>query len=87
MAVVALASFTQPSIELGYGIKFVRVLMLIGAHSFGWEGMAAAFLISMCVMAATRTVTGNSYLYPLIPWDGEKLKRLIFRTKKIKSVI
>ncbi len=82
MAVVALASFTQPSIELGYGIKFVRVLMLIGAHSFGWEGMAAAFLISMCVMAATRTVTGNSYLYPLIPWDGEKLKRLIFRTKK-----
>ena len=27
MAVVALASFTQPSIELGYAIKFVRVLM------------------------------------------------------------
>lgn len=38
MAVVALASFTQPSIELGFGIKFVRVLMLIGAHLLGWGG-------------------------------------------------
>lgn len=82
MAVVALASFIQPSIELGYAIKFVRMLMLIGAHCFGWQGMAAAFVISAAIMAGTRTVTGTSYLYPLIPWDGKKLKRLIFRTKK-----
>lgn len=82
MAVVALASFIQPSIELGYAIKFVRMLMLIGAHCFGWPGMAAAFVLSAFIMAGTRTVTGTSYLYPLIPWDGKKLKRLIFRTKK-----
>ncbi|MDO4485693.1 MAG: spore germination protein [Bacillota bacterium] len=81
MAVVALASFTQPSIELGYGIKFVRVLMLIGAHLLGWPGMAAAFVVSVAVMAATRTIVGTSYLYPLVPWDGKKLKKLIFRTK------
>ena len=82
MAVVALASFTQPSIELGYGIKFIRILMLIGAHFLGWSGMAVAFVISMAVMAATKTIVGTSYLYPLVPWDGSKLKRLIFRTKK-----
>ena len=82
MAVVALASFTQPSIELGYAIKFIRVFMLIGAHFFGWPGMAAAFVLSMAVMAATRTIVGTSYLYPLIPWDGSKLRRLLFRTKK-----
>ncbi|MDO4544766.1 MAG: spore germination protein [Bacillota bacterium] len=82
MAVVALASFTQPSIELGYGIKFMRVFMLIGAHILGWPGMAAAFVISIAVMAATKTVVGTSYLYPLVPWDGAKLKKLIFRTKK-----
>ena len=82
MAVVALASFTQPSIELGYGIKFVRVLMLIGAHLLGWYGMAAAFVISVLVMAFTKTLVGTSYLYPLIPWNGSKLKKLIFRTKK-----
>jgi len=82
MAVVALASFTQPSIELGYGIKFVRVLMLIGAHVLGWYGMAAAFVLSVIVMALTKTLLGTSYLYPLIPWDGQKLKKLMFRTKK-----
>ena len=82
MAVVALASFTQPSIELGYGIKFVRVFMLIASHFLGWPGMAVAFAVSVAVMAATRTVAGTSYLYPLIPWDGDKLKKLIFRTKK-----
>ena len=82
MAVVALASFTQPSIELGYGMKFIRILMLIGAHIFGWIGMAAAFAVSMVVIATTRTIVGTSYLYPLIPWNGAKLKRLVFRTKK-----
>lgn len=82
MAVVALASFTQPSIELGYGIKFIRILMLIGAHAAGWIGVAAAFIVSVVVVATTKTIVGTSYLYPLIPWDGVKLKRLIFRTKK-----
>lgn len=82
MAVVALASFTQPSIELGYAIKFVRVLMLIGAHVIGWPGMVGVFILSVAVMAGTKTIVGTSYLYPLIPWDGTKLKRLLFRTKK-----
>ena len=82
MAVVALASFTQPSIELGFGIKFVRILMLIGAHVLGWEGVVIGFVISVAVMAATRTIVGTSYLYPLVPWDWPKLKKLLFRTKK-----
>ena len=82
MAVVALASFTQPSIELGFGIKFVRVLMLIGAHLLGWEGVVIGFLISVAVMASTRTIVGTSYLYPLVPWDWSKLRKLLFRTKK-----
>lgn len=82
MAVVSLASFTQPSIELGYAVKFVRVLMLTGAHFLGWPGMAGAFVLSLIVMATTKTLVGTSYLYPLIPWEGSKLKKLIFRTKK-----
>lgn len=82
MAVVALASFIQPSIELGYAIKFVRVLMLIGAHFLGWPGIVAALVLSMIMMATTKTLVGTSYLYPVIPWDGSKLKKLIFRTKK-----
>ena len=56
--------------------------MLISAHVIGWAGVLIAFVISMAVMAATRTIVGTSYLYPMIPWDWGKLKKLIFRTKK-----
>ena len=61
--------------------------MLISAHVIGWAGVLIAFVISMAVMAATRTIVGTSYLYPMIPWDWGKLKKLIFRTKKMISAI
>ena len=80
MAVVALASFTQPSIELSYGVKFTRILMLIGTWTLGLGGMIAGGVISFAIMASTRTLSGESYLYPLIPFHWNALKRLLFRT-------
>ncbi len=82
MAVVALAAFTQPSIELSYAMKFCRVFMLIGAQVLGLGGIIAAAAISVLVMGMTKTLSGTSYLYPLTPFDGKVLKRLIFRTKR-----
>ncbi len=82
MAVVALASFTQPSIELSYGIKFSRLLMIIGAGTFGLAGFAAAFAIAVFVLASTKTLSGDSYLYPLIPFKWQALKKLLFRSKE-----
>lgn len=81
MAVVALAAFTQPSIELSYAMKFGRILMLIGAEVFGIFGVIGAFAVYVAVMAATNTISGKSYLYPFIPFNGAALKRLLFRTK------
>ena len=82
MAVVALASFTQPSIELSYGIKFARILMLLGAGLLGAWGFAAGVIISMIFLATTKTLSGDSYLYPLIPFKWKSLKRLLFRSEK-----
>lgn len=82
MAIVALASFTQPSIELGYGMKFMRILILIGAYIYGVTGAVTALIISLLWIAATKTISGTSYLYPLIPFHWHSLKKLIFRTKK-----
>lgn len=82
MAIVALASFTQPSIELGYGMKFMRMLILVGAYLYGVSGAVIALVISMIWIAATKTIGGTSYLYPLIPFEWKSLKKLIFRTKK-----
>lgn len=82
MAVVALASFTQPSIELSYGIKFSRILMVIGAGFFGLWGFAAGVVIAILVLATTKTLSGESYLYPLVPFRWKALKRLTFRCPK-----
>lgn len=82
MAVVALASFTQPSIELSYGIKFSRVLMILGAGFFGAVGFAAGAVIAVLFLATTKTLSGRSYLYPLVPFKWKVLKRLLFRAEK-----
>lgn len=82
MAIVALASFTQPSIELGYAMKFARILILVGAYMCGIPGAAVGLTVSVLWLASTKTIGGTSYLYPLIPFEWCSLKRLIFRTKK-----
>ena len=82
MAVVALAAFTQPSIEFSYAMKFCRILMLTGTYFFGAWGLVTATFAVFVLMASTKTLTGNSYIYPLIPFDVKTLKRLLFRTRK-----
>lgn len=82
MAVVALASFTQPSIELSYGIKFSRLLMIIGAGAYGLVGFAVGLVIALFVLSSTKTLSGDSYLYPLLPFRWKVLKKLLFRSKE-----
>ena len=33
----------------------------------------------LLMMAVTKPLVGKGYLYPLIPFDGKKLKRLLHR--------
>lgn len=82
MAVVALASFTQPSIELSYGIKFSRLLMILAAGIFGIWGFAVGLVISIVMLASTKTLSGDFYLYPLVPFKWGLLKKLLFRSGK-----
>ena len=77
-----MASFTQPSIELSYGIKFSRVLMILGAGLLGIGGFIAGVVISVIFLATTKTLSGDSYLYPLVPFKWKALKRLLFRSEK-----
>ena len=82
MAVVALAAFTQPSIELSFAVKFARILLLTGVFVFGYLGGIIALLIIIAVIAFTKTLSGTSYLYPLVPFKWQALKKLLFRTMK-----
>lgn len=81
MAFVAVANFAQPSFELGYAFKLSRMLLIILIALFDLWGYLAGILIVFLLLLSTPTVTGRCYLYPLIPFDGEKMLRLFLRRR------
>ncbi len=83
MAFVAIANFTQPSMELGYAFKFLRMGLLILTALFDVWGFAGGLLLCIILLASNSTVNRRrSYLYPLIPFNGTALKRLVYRVTK-----
>lgn len=85
-AIVSLGGFAQSSIELGFAIKLCRILMLILTSIFGVWGFILGLVITLLLMATNKTMTGQSYIYPLYPFNFQALKRLLFRVP-IKSNI
>jgi stage V sporulation protein AF len=85
MAFVAIASYTQPSYEFGYAIKFMRIITLVLTSIFGLYGFIAGVLILIISIATNKTLEGYSYLYPLIPFDGKKLSYRLFRRRLPRS--
>ena len=84
MAFVALANFTQPSYELGYAIKFMRVLLLIMTALLPRYGFWIGIAIMLGIMASNKTVTNTSYFYPLVPFHPHDFK-MIFARKKLRG--
>ena len=79
MAFVAIASFAQPSFELGYAFKLMRMALLVLIAAFDWWGLAAGMVLIAVLLATTRPIIGAGYLYPLWPFDGKALRRLLAR--------
>lgn len=79
MAAVAVATFTQPSFELGYAFKLSRMLFLVLTALFGGWGFAAGVILVIVVLATTQTALGTGYLYPIVPFDYVALRRLVVR--------
>jgi len=79
MAFTAVANFAQPSFELGYALTFTRILMLLCAALLGWWGLLAGGVLTLVVISCTKTIAGTGYWYPLIPFNGRALSRLLMR--------
>lgn len=79
MAFVAIANYTQVSFELGYALKFIRIILLVLTAIFGIWGYIAGIIICILSLVTNKTLLGTSYIYPLIPFDGKKLFRHVFR--------
>ena len=85
MSFIAIASFTQPSIEMGYAFKFMRVILLILTFFFKIWGFIGGLLLTLIFIASNKTVTGKGYLYPLIPFNWQALKAHLYRRRiKVK---
>ena len=82
MAFVAIANFAQQNHELGYALKFVRVVTLLLSAYLGIYGFVGGLLFGAFLVLTNRTVNKKGYLYPLIPFNPIALARLIFRIKK-----
>ena len=83
MAFVAIANFTQSNYELGYAFKYMRMLTLLLTALFDLAGFIAGITVTLILVATNRTVNGErNYLYPLIPFNGKAMARLLFRLKK-----
>ena len=85
MAFVAIANYSQPSYELGYALKFMRILLLILTVLFNVWGFIIGCVVTFLMIACNRTISGKSYLYPLIPFHGKEFIRRFFRVRIQKS--
>lgn len=79
MAFVAIANYTQSNYELGYAIKFQRILTLLLTAVFGGWGYLAGIILCVLFLVFNKTIGGRGYLYPLLPWDWEQLKKRLLR--------
>lgn len=79
MAFVTIASFSQPNYELGYCIKFLRVMILILTMLLNIWGFIAGIILTLVLLITNKTVSGKSYLYPLIPFNGKAFLRKVLR--------
>lgn len=82
MAFVAIANYSQPSYELSYALKFMRVIWLVFIELFGVIGFVLGFAFVCFAVLTNKTVSGKGYLYPLIPFNGKALLHKVFRLPK-----
>lgn len=76
MAFVAVANYTQVSFELGYALKFMRIILICLTAAFHIYGYIAGIALTMICIVCNKTISGKSYIYPLIPFNLKQfLKR------------
>ena len=79
MAFVTVANYSQSSYELGYAIKFMRIILLILTATLNIWGFLLGTILVICAIVFNRTLAGKSYIYPLIPFSWTECKKRFFR--------
>lgn len=62
MAFVAVANYTQPNFELGYALKFMRLILLVLTAMLNGIGFLVGCIIIVISIACNKTLSGRNYL-------------------------
>ncbi len=81
MAFVAIANYTQSSYELGYALKFMRLILLVLTSVFDLWGYLAGIVLTLAAIAGNKTIAGKSYIYPLFPLNLTQIKKRFLRLR------
>ncbi|MBQ3182306.1 MAG: spore germination protein [Clostridia bacterium] len=82
LAFITIANFTQPSYELAYSLKFMRLILLILSAVFNIWGFGLGVILVFLLIVSNKTVDNSrGYLYPLIPWNGNAMLRFFVRVR------
>lgn len=79
MAFVTVANYSQASFEMGYALKFMRVILLVLTSLFNGWGFVLGTGVVVCSIVFNRTIAGKSYIYPLIPFSWSECRKRFFR--------
>ncbi|KIR03220.1 Stage V sporulation protein AF (SpoVAF) [Lachnospiraceae bacterium TWA4] len=81
MAFVVISTYTQNNMELGYALKFMRLILLICTGLFNTWGVILGIVFLILSIGLNKTIAGKSYLYPLIPFS---LKNALVRFLRVR---
>ena len=81
VAFVTIANYSQPNYELGFSLKYARFILLTATYIGNISGFIIGILILFFLLASNKTISGKSYLYPLIPFKPKELKKKLTRTR------
>ena len=78
-AFITVASFGLPSFEMGYAMKFQRILLLILVQFLGVWGLIGGVVLLFILMLCIKTLSGRCYLFPIIPFKAKAFAELFLR--------
>lgn len=84
-AITLLASLSISGKEFSDAIRIYRILLVAATGFFGLPGFLTGLALVLLSAATTPTFGGFSYFWPLFPFNGKALGRLLFRSPTPKA--
>lgn len=84
-AVTLLASLSISGTEFSDALRIYRILLIAATGFWSLPGFLISFSLVLLSIATTPTFGGFSYFWPLFPFNGKALGRLLFRSPTPKA--